>query len=184
MNAAIVGKSAKFIADMAGINVEENTTLLVAPLRAIGDKSPLSAEILAPIIAFYVADDFDHAIKICMELNFYGGIGHTVSLFANNETKIKQFSLLMNAGRIVVNTPSSYGAVGAIYNHLYPSLTLGCGSGGKNITTDNITARNLLNIQRIARRRLNERFFSFDTSLYLDEKNDVDLIETIFNKNY
>jgi acetaldehyde dehydrogenase/alcohol dehydrogenase len=183
MNPEIVGKSAKVIAEMANISVDDDTTILVAPLKKIGKKEPLSSEILAPVIAFYVADDFEDAIKTCMELNFFGGIGHTVSLYSNDEERIKKFSLLMNAGRIVVNTPSSQGAVGSIYNKLHPSLTLGCGSGGKNITTDNITARNLLNIQRIARKRINERFFNFDISLYFDEKNSVEVIEKIFNKN-
>jgi len=100
------------------------------------------------------------------------------------DEKIKQFSMLMNAGRIVVNTPSSQGAVGGIYNMLHPSLTLGCGTGGKNITTDNVTASHLLNIQRIARRRENQRLKQFDLNLYYDESLDAAAIARAFDKNF
>ena len=98
--------------------------------------------------------------------------------------RIREFAGLMNAGRIVVNTPSSQGAVGGIYNMLHPSLTLGCGTGGKNITTDNVTASHLLNIQRIARRRENQRLMHFDTSLYCDESLDAAAVTTIYNRNF
>lgn len=183
MNADIVGKPAKFIADKAGINVPEDISLLIARLDGVGDKYPLSSEILAPVIAFYIVDDFRSAVNRCIELNYYGGIGHTVSIFSNDDEKIKQFSLLMNAGRIVVNTPSSQGAVGFLYNNFSVSLTLGCGTGGKNITTDNVTAKHLLNIQRIARRRENSRLAKFDFSKYYDQKLSLNEIEKEFNKN-
>lgn len=184
MNAAIVGQSAAKIAGMAGIKVPADTCLLIAPLKGVGKSYPLSSEILAPILAFYVEDTYDSALNRCIDLNFHGGIGHTVSIFSNDEGKIDEFASVLNAGRIVVNTPSSQGAVGGIYNKLHPSLTLGCGSGGKNITTDNITARHLLNIQRIAKRRVNERLERFDASLYLDESLDADAIEKEYNRNY
>ena len=184
MNGAIVGKSVADIAKMADLHVSADTSLLIAPLKEIGKDHPISSEILAPIVAFYTARDYEHAIKLCIDLNFHGGIGHTVSLFCNDDARIREFANVMNAGRIVVNTPSSQGAVGGIYNTLHPSFTLGCGSGGKNITTDNITARNLINIQRIAMRRTNARLEHFDLSLYLDESLDVAAIEERFNKNY
>jgi len=184
MNADIVGQPVLTIAEKAGLHVPSDTCLLIAPLEGVGKKFPLSSEILAPVIAFYVAHDFDKAVNMCIDLNFHGGIGHTVSIFSNDDEKIKKFALIMNAGRIVVNTPSSQGAVGGMYNTLSPSLTLGCGTGGKNITTDNITAKNLLNIQRIARRRMNERFAKFDKNLYFDESLDADFLEKEFNRNY
>ncbi|MFH1593886.1 MAG: aldehyde dehydrogenase family protein [Candidatus Omnitrophota bacterium] len=183
MSPSVVGKSATVIAGRAGIKVPTGTRILVAPLKGIGKEYPLSSEILAPILAFYIADDFDAAVNICIDLNFYGGIGHTVSLFSNDEEKIEKFASLMNAGRIVVNTPSSQGAVGGLYNTLHTSLTLGCGSGGKNITTDNITAKHLLNIQRIARRRVNSKLEHFDKTLYFDESLDAAAIENRFNRN-
>ena len=184
MNPDIVGRPAAFIARKAGFAVAANVRLLIAPLKGVGAEYPLSSEILAPILAFYVAKDFEEAVKICIDLNYYGGIGHTASIFSNDDEKIKRFSLLMNAGRIVVNTPSSQGAVGGIYNVLNPSLTLGCGTSGKNITTENVTARNLLNIQRILWRRPNLRLTQFDMSRYLDESQDAKTIEREFNRNY
>jgi len=153
MNAQVIGRSATAIAGMAGIDAPPDTTLLIAPLTEVGITSPLSLEILAPILAFYVAEDIDQAIDLCRKINHHGGLGHTISMFSNNEERIQYFASTMNAGRILVNTPASQGAMGGTYNGLQPSLTLGCGSGGKNITTDNISARHLLNIQRIARRR-------------------------------
>ena len=184
MNGDIVGQPVSVIAKMADLDVPEDTSLLVVPLKGVGKDYPLSSEILAPIIAFYVADTFDEAVKLCIDLNFHGGIGHTVSIFSNDEEKIEEFSHLMNAGRIVVNMPSSQGAIGGLYNTLPTSLTLGCGTGGKNITTDNVTAKHLLNIQRITRRRMNVRFQEFDKSLYFDEDRDVEFIEKQFNRNY
>ena len=184
MNAEIVGRPAIDIARRAGLSVPQDTTLLIAELDGVGDAYPLSREILAPILAFYAVEGFEHAVNICIDLNFYGGIGHTVSLFCNDEARMKAFAALMNAGRVVVNMPSAQGAVGRMYNNLHPSLTLGCGTGGKNITTDNVTARHLLNIQRITRRREDRRFARFDLGLYLDEALDADAIHASFNRNY
>ncbi len=184
MNAEIIGQPAGKIAAKAEINVPDGTTLLVAPLEGVGDKYPLSSEILAPIIAFYEADDFDKAVNICIDLNFYGGTGHTASIFSNNDKKIKCFADLMDAGRIVVNTPSSQGGVGGIFNTLHTSFTLGCGTRGNNSTTDNITATHLLNIQRIAKRRDNERYVRFDADKYFDESLNFNILEKEFNLNY
>ncbi|NQT33324.1 MAG: aldehyde dehydrogenase family protein [Candidatus Omnitrophica bacterium] len=183
MNAEIVGKPAPVIAKMAGIDVPDDTKLLLVRLDEVGKECPLSGEILAPILAFYKVGGFDDAINQCIDLNFYGGTGHTVSMYSNDEDKIKKFASVMNAGRILLNTPSSQGAVGGIYNTLNPSFTLGCGSGGKNITTDNITAKHLLNIQRIARRRVNRRLEHFDQNLYFDESLDANAIEKKFDMN-
>jgi acetaldehyde dehydrogenase/alcohol dehydrogenase len=184
MNPAIVGQPAAKIAQLARIDVPGDTQLLIAPLQGIGPDWPLSSEILAPILAWYVAEDFSNAVNLCIDLNFYGGIGHTVSIFSNDDTRINEFAMLMNAGRVVVNTPSSQGAVGGIFNMLHPSFTLGCGTGGKNITTDNITVSHLLNIQRIARRRENQRLKQFDINLYYDESLDAEAIMLAFNKNF
>ncbi len=153
MQVGVIGQSAYDIAKMAGIEVAKDTSLLIAPLDTVGIGSPLSFEILAPILAFYHVDNFAHGISRCKEINSHGGLGHTVSIFSRSDEKVNYFANVMNAGRIIVNTPSSQGALGGTYNMLNPSLTLACGSGGKNITTDNITVKHLLNIQRIAKRR-------------------------------
>ncbi len=183
MNSAIVGQSAETIARMAEIDVPDHTRLLIAPLPGIGHEWPLSSEILAPVLAWYVADSFEGAVNHCIDLNFHGGMGHTASIYSNDDHQIKRFAMQMNAGRIVVNTPSSQGAVGGIYNRLHPSFTLGCGTGGHNITTDNITACHLLNIQRIARRRDNQRLAKFDLNLYYDESLGATEIDAAFNRN-
>lgn len=169
MNIEVIGQSAPRIAKMAGIDVPPDTTLLIAPLEEVGIRSPLSLEILAPILAFYVVKDFEEGIEMCRRINRHGGLGHTVSIFSNNENKIRYFASVMNAGRILVNTPGSQGALGGTFNNLQPSLTLGCGTGGKNITTDNITAKHLLNIQRIARRHVNRCVERLSQEWYLDE---------------
>jgi len=179
MRVEVIGQPAIKIAHMAGIEVPPETRLLIAELEDVGIDSPLSLEILAPILAFYVAEDIDKAIELCRRINHHGGLGHTISIFSNNEERIQYFASTMNAGRILVNTPASQGAMGGTYNSLSPSLTLACGSGGKNITTDNITARHLLNIQRIARRRENK---CLDTDLikdFMDETVDAAAIEKI-----
>ena len=155
MNPMVIGQPAVKIAEMAGIRVPPETTLLIAPLEEVGFSAPLSLEILAPILAYYVADEFEGAIELCRLINRHGGLGHTASIFSNDEDKIEYFAEAMNAGRILVNTPASHGALGGTYNRLQPSMTLACGAGGKNITTDNISARHLINIQRVARRKEN-----------------------------
>lgn len=183
MSPAVVGQPARKIAMMAGIEAPTDVELLIAPLSGVGPQWPLSGEILAPILAWYVADDFQKAVNLCLDLNYYGGTGHTAVIYSNDDLRIKQFAMLMNAGRILVNTPSSQGAVGGIYNTLHPSFTLGCGTGGRNITTDNITAYHLLNIQRIARRRDNQRLLRCDPQLFFDESIDAADLDAAFNRN-
>jgi len=168
MNPAIVGQSAARIAEMAGIDVPAGTVLLLAPQEEAGEEYPLSGEILAPLLAFYVRPDFSAALKLCIDLNYRGGVGHTASIYSENESRIREFAELMNAGRIVVNTPSSQGAVGGMFNRLPVSFTLGCGAGGKNITTENITARNLINIKRVCRRRENREWVETPAEKYLN----------------
>lgn len=173
MSAAIVGQSVQNIAGMAGITVPEGTKILLAKLDGYGKAYPLSAEVLAPILAFYSTKDYRSAINLCIDLNYLGGIGHSAGIYANNEDRIQDFSHLINAGRILVNTPTSQGAVGGLYNSLSTSLTLGCGTGGKNITTENITARHLINIQRVCRRKPNENWHDLNVQHILDENYDA-----------
>ncbi len=177
MKPEVIGQPAAVIARMAGIDVPDATTLLLAPLEEVGLQAPLSLEILAPILAFYVAEDFGAAIELCRQINRNGGLGHTVSIFSNDEAKIRHFASAMNAGRILVNTPASQGALGGTYNRLTPSLTLACGTGGKNISTDNITARHLLNIHRIARRKVFPCVQENFIHNYLDESKSEEEIE-------
>ena len=184
MNAAIVGQSVAVLAEVAGITVPDGTRLLLAEQHAVGEAHPLSGEILAPILAFYETRSFDGALKTCIELNYRGGIGHTASIYSNDDGRIHAFATLMNAGRVMVNTPSAHGAVGGLYNSLLTSFTLGCGAGGKNITTENISARHLINTKRVCRRRTNERWARFPAANYLDESLEADTLLRAYNRNY
>ena len=183
MRPEVIGQPAPVIARMAGIDVPGNTTLLIAELDDVGIDSPLSLEILAPILAFYEGASIERAIELCRKINNHGGLGHTISMFSANEERIRYFASTMNAGRILVNTPASHGALGGTYNSLRPSLTLGCGTGGKNITTDNISTLHLLNIQRIARRRENHCFSPEAVAMYLDESVTAATVETRCREN-
>ncbi|MDD2236087.1 MAG: hypothetical protein PHG65_02625, partial [Kiritimatiellae bacterium] len=184
MNPDVVGQPAEAVARMAGISVPEGTRLLLARLTGTGLDHPLSGEVLAPILAFYEEADFNKAIKRCIDLNYLGGVGHTAAIYSNNEERIALFGRLMNAGRVLVNTPSSQGAVGGSYNSLHPSFTLGCGSGGKNSTTENVTAKHLINIKRLCRLRINERLARFNKDEFLDETKDVDAVLRDYNRNW
>jgi acetaldehyde dehydrogenase/alcohol dehydrogenase len=184
MMATVVGQSVQNIARSAGITVPEDTTLLIAQLDGVGRDYPLSAEILAPILAFYVERDFDAAIQRCTEITQYGGRGHTASIYSNLDERIEYFSQVIDAGRILVNMPSTQGALGGIFNSLSPSFTLACGTGGNNTTTDNISCEHLLNIHRITRRRPNPRWMSFNLEKFIDDSVPAETLEKDYNRNF
>jgi acetaldehyde dehydrogenase/alcohol dehydrogenase len=167
MRPEVVGKPAEEIAGRAGFRIPPGKRLLIAEPEGIGPEHPLSHEILAPVLAYYRVPDYPSAIETCEALNRLGGIGHTVGLYANDEGIVTDFAA-MNAGRIVVNTPSTQGAIGGIFNTLKPSLTLACGTGAGNLSTDNITIDHLLNIHRVARQVPNRRWLGISRGTWLD----------------
>lgn len=183
MTAGVVGQSVERIAQMAGIRVPDGTTVLAAILDSVSPDQPLSAEILAPILAFYIERSFKEGIARCAEITHFGGIGHTAVIYSNNPERIEYFSRSIDVARILVNTPSTHGAIGGMFTTLAPSFTLSCGSGGKNSTTDNISTRNLLNIHRICRRRTNERWLNMNKAIYLDDRVSAETLEREFNRN-
>lgn len=183
MHPDIVGQSVEKVAAMAGINPPAGTRILMVPLEQAGRDHPLSGEILAPILAYFVRPDFNEALKLCIDLNYLGGIGHTASIYSNDDKEIETFAKLMNAGRVVVNTPSSQGGVGGIYNSLRTSFTLGCGAGGNNITSENITARHLINVKRVCRRRENTSFLGLDPVFIADENCSPEDFRREYHKN-
>jgi acetaldehyde dehydrogenase (acetylating) len=148
-NPALVGKSASFIAQQAGITVPEGTRVLVAPLAGVGRDYPLSIEKLAPVLSWYVVKDWREGCERCIQILRYGGMGHTMSIHSRNEDVILQFGLRKPAFRICVNTPTTHGSIG-LTTGLDPAMTLGCGGWGGNITSDNISPKHLLNIKRLA----------------------------------
>jgi acetaldehyde dehydrogenase (acetylating) len=148
-NPALVGRSAPFIAEKAGISVPAATRVLIAPLAGVGRDYPLSIEKLSPVLSWYVVQDWRDGCERCKEILRYGGMGHTMSIHSRNDQIILEFGLKKPAFRIVVNTPTTHGSVG-MTTGLDPAMTLGCGGWGGNITSDNISPKHLLNIKRIA----------------------------------
>jgi acetaldehyde dehydrogenase / alcohol dehydrogenase len=183
MRVEIVGQSAHFIAAQAGFHVPEQTKILIGEPEGVGPDHPLSYEILAPVLAYYRVDSYQQAIETCEALNRWGGVGHTVGVYANDEQVVEDFAT-MNAGRILVNTPSSQGAMGGTFNTLRPSLTLACGTDAGNVSTDNISIDHLLNIHRVARRRPNSRWLDKSRARSLDANVGADEIRAIYNRNW
>ena len=146
---ALVGRTAREIAGRVGIDTPPDTRVLIAPLDGVGPEHPLSIEKLCPVLSFYVVPDWRAACERCKEILRYGGMGHTMSIHSQDEQVILEFGLRKPAFRIVVNTPTTLGSIG-MTTGLDPSMTLGCGGYGGNITSDNITPRHLLNIKRLA----------------------------------
>jgi acetaldehyde dehydrogenase (acetylating) len=148
-NPKLVGRPATYIAQQAGITVPPDTRVLIAELAGVGRDYPLSIEKLCPVLSFYVVKDWREGCERCKQILRYGGMGHTMSIHSRNDDVILQFGLKKPAFRIVVNTPTTLGSIG-LTTSLDPSMTLGCGGFGGNITSDNISPRHLLNIKRLA----------------------------------
>lgn len=168
MSPDVVGQPATKIAKMAGVTVPAATKVLVAPLEGVGPNYPLSREKLSPILGFYVVEDYNEGIKRCEELTEFGGLGHSAVIHSENDEAIAQFSRRVRTGRLLVNSPTSQGAIGDIYNTNTPSLTLGCGSMGGNSTTANVSVRNLLNIKRVAMRKDRMKWFKVPPRIYFE----------------
>ena len=149
LNTKIVGQSAEKIADMAGFKVPPGTRAIVAHAEGVGPTFPISMEKLSPILAFYVVKDWQEGCAKCIEILSFGGLGHTLSLHTREDRIVREFGLKKPAFRICVNTPAALGAVGYTTN-LFPSMTLGCGAQGNNITSDNISPLHLINLKRVA----------------------------------
>src|ERR671932_242033 len=149
LNPAIVGKSVEVIAKMAGLTVPPGTRCLMAEVGGVGREHPLSMEKLSPILAFYVEDGVERAAARCFEILSYGGMGHTAGVHTRSREVAVAYGREMPASRVVVNTPTTHGAIG-FSTALPPSMTLGCGSWGGNVTSDNISPLHLMDIKRVA----------------------------------
>ena len=176
VNAAVVGKPASEIAKMAGIILPKDTKILVAKLEGVGPEYPLSGEKLSPILAMYIVRDYTEGIQTAEQIVEFGGLGHSAVIHSENPEVIDLFARRIKAGRLIVNSPSSQGAIGDIYNTNMPSLTLGCGSYGHNSTTANVSAVNLINIKRMAKRRVNMQWFKVPKRIYF-EPNSIQYLE-------
>ena len=169
LNAKIVGQSAATIAELSGITVASDTKVLIGEATKIDASEPFSYEKLSPVLGLYKASDFADALDKAEALIEAGGIGHTSVLYTNplNRDRITDFGAMMKTGRILVNTPSSQGAIGDLYNFkLEPSLTLGCGSWGGNSVSENVGVKHLMNVKTVAERRENALWFNVPKNIY------------------
>ena len=178
----IAGRSANAIADMCGIKVPENTKVIIAEYEGVGDKYPLSAEKLSPVLTMYKATSHENAFDICAQLLHYGGEGHTAAIHTLDDDLATKYGLEMRASRIIVNSPSGIGGIGNIYNNMTPSLTLGTGSYGGNSISHNVTDWDLLNIKTIAKRRENRQWVKIPPKVYF-QRNSLKELQDIPNIN-
>ena len=171
LNARIVGQKATKIAQLAGISVPENTKILIGEVESVDISEEFAHEKLSPVLAMYKAKDFEDALNKAEQLVADGGYGHTSSIYLNAVTetaKIDRFAARMKTCRILVNTPSSHGGIGDLYNFkLAPSLTLGCGSWGGNSVSENVGVKHLINIKTVAERRENMLWFRAPEKVYI-----------------
>ena len=170
LNAKIVGQSAYTIAKLAGVDVSRETKILIGEVASVDLSEEFAHEKLSPVLAMYKSDDFNDAIDKASHLIADGGYGHTSSIYINSETekeKLDIFEETMKTCRILINTPSSQGGIGDLYNFkLTPSLTLGCGSWGGNSVSENVGVKHLLNIKTVAERRENMLWFRAPEKVY------------------
>ena len=171
VNAGIVGQSAAKIAALAGVQVPEGTKILIGEVESTDKSEEFAHEKLSPVLAMYRAKDFADAVDKAEALVEGGGLGHTASIYLNTATqqdKLETFQARMKTCRIVVNTPSSHGGIGDLYNFaLAPSLTLGCGSWGGNSVSENVGVKHLLNIKTVVERRENMLWFRAPEKIYI-----------------
>lgn len=168
VNPQIVGQPAETIANMAGFQVPAGTKMIVAEIEGVGAQYPLSAEKLSPVLACLKVKNSEEGITRAVEMVEFGGMGHSSVVHTSDDQVINRFASRVKTGRLIVNSPSTHGAIGDIYNVIRPSLTLGCGSYGKNSTTSNVTAAHLVNIKRIAKRRVNMQWFKIPPRIYFE----------------
>lgn len=168
LNNKIVGQSCFSIALNSGFIIPKNTKVIVVKEDGVGEGHPYSKEKLSPILAYYVVNDDKEGTSLSEKLIENGGLGHSAVIHSEDKDIIDQFSMRVKVGRIIVNSPSTHGAIGDIYNTNMPSLTLGCGTFGGNSTTDNVSSVNLINLKRVAKRRVNMQWFKIPNKIYFE----------------
>ncbi len=168
LNGKVPGQSPYDIAKNAGIEVPKDTKVLVVYEEGVGEEFPFSREKLSPVLAYYIVDSKEEGMKKAESLLEFGGLGHSAVIHSEDNQTILEFSNRVKAGRIIVNSPSTHGAIGDIYNTNMPSLTLGCGTFGGNSTTSNVSSVNLINVKRVAKRRVNMQWFKIPEKIYFE----------------
>ncbi|HEL2738780.1 TPA: bifunctional acetaldehyde-CoA/alcohol dehydrogenase [Streptococcus suis] len=168
LNADIVGKPAAWIAEQAGFKVPEGTNILAAEVSEIGEKEPLTREKLSPVIAVLKVEGREEGLEAARQMVEFHGLGHSAAIHTADADLAKEFGTRVKAIRVIWNSPSTFGGIGDVYNAFLPSLTLGCGSYGRNSISDNVSALNLLNIKKVGRRRNNMQWFKVPSKIYFE----------------
>ncbi len=176
LNPNIVGKSASWIAKEAGFNVPDNTTILIAQCKEVGPNEPLTREKLSPVLAFLKAENTNDGISKACKMVEFNGLGHSAAIHTESKEISEEFGKQVKAMRVIWNSPSTFGGIGNVYNSFLPSLTLGCGSYGKNSVGGNVSAVNLLNIKKIGKRRNNMQWFKVPSKIYF-ERNSIEYLK-------
>ncbi|MCW9717662.1 MULTISPECIES: bifunctional acetaldehyde-CoA/alcohol dehydrogenase [unclassified Avibacterium] len=168
LNANVVGKPAYWIAQQAGFEVPEKTNILLAECKEVGPKEPLTREKLSPVLALLKSHSREEGVKLAEQMVEFNGLGHSAAIHTKDTELAKEFGERVKAIRVIWNSPSTFGGIGDVYNSFLPSLTLGCGSYGKNSVGNNVSAVNLLNIKRVGRRRNNMQWFKVPSKIYFE----------------
>ncbi|MYT72818.1 bifunctional acetaldehyde-CoA/alcohol dehydrogenase [Streptomyces sp. SID8367] len=168
LNASVVGKPATWIAEQAGFEVPADTSILVAECAEAGPGEPLTREKLSPILAALKARDTEHGLELAAQMVEFNGLGHSAAIHTESEELAEEFGRRVKAIRVIVNSPSTFGGIGDVYNAFLPSLTLGCGSYGHNSVSNNVSAVNLVNIKRIGRRNTNMQWYKIPPKIYFE----------------
>ncbi|MDO8142965.1 bifunctional acetaldehyde-CoA/alcohol dehydrogenase [Isoptericola sp. 178] len=168
LNAAAVGRSAAWIAEQAGFEVPEDTSVLLAEISGVGPQEPLSREKLSPVLAVLRSRSTDEGVRLAEQMVEFDGLGHSAAIHTTDAGLAERFGHAVKAVRVLWNQPSALGGIGDIYNALIPSLTLGCGSYGHNSVSNNVSAVNLVNIKRVARRNNNMQWFKVPPKTYFE----------------
>ncbi|GAB6099693.1 bifunctional acetaldehyde-CoA/alcohol dehydrogenase [Halanaerocella petrolearia] len=182
MSAEVVGQSATKIAEMADIEVPEDTVVLVAPIDGVGPDYPLSREKLSPILALIEAEDSDEGIQRAIDMTEFGGLGHSAVVHSNDDEVINEFGKKLQVGRVIVNAPSALGGIGDLYNNFAPSLTLGCGTFGGNAVSENVTVDHLYNVKTVAKRKTERLWVKVPPEIYLESGSLAKLADEEGNK--
>ncbi|PJN00629.1 bifunctional acetaldehyde-CoA/alcohol dehydrogenase [Streptomyces sp. CB01201] len=172
LNASVVGKSPRWIAEQAGFEVPETTSILVAECAEVGEGEPLTREKLSPVLAALKADSTEHGLQLSAQMVEFHGLGHSAAIHTEDDELAEEFGKRVKAIRVIVNAPSTFGGIGDVYNAFLPSLTLGCGSYGHNSVSNNVSAVNLVNVKRIGRRNNNMQWFKVPPKIYF-ERNSI-----------
>jgi len=168
LNPTVVGKSPQWIAEQAGFSVPDDTSIILAEVAEVGENEPLTREKLCPVLAVLKSESTAQGLDYAEQMVEFHGLGHSAAIHATDDAVILEFGKRVKAIRVIVNSPSSHGGIGDIYNAFLPSLTLGCGSYGHNSVSNNVTAVNLINVKRIGRRNNNMQWFKVPSKTYFE----------------